>query len=109
VWSSQFSLLSSKEFIMTATHGVQGTTKETHLHLAFELSWNQCKLAFTVGQAQPARLRTVAARDLASLTHVRQCQGRARKDPGGCLAVWTDRTQKIANWASTTPTDQVML
>jgi transposase len=37
------------------------------LHLAFELSWNEWKLAFTIGHGQPARLRTIAARDLAAL------------------------------------------
>jgi transposase len=37
------------------------------LHLAFELSWNEWKLAFTIGHGQPARLRTIAARDLATL------------------------------------------
>jgi transposase len=35
--------------------------------LAFELSWNQWKLAFTIGHGQPARLRSIAARDLAAL------------------------------------------
>src|SRR5262249_37707256 len=34
---------------------------------AFELSWSQWKLAFTVGHGQPARLRTIAPRDLAGL------------------------------------------
>jgi hypothetical protein len=37
------------------------------LHLAFELSWNQRKLAFTIGHGQAPRLRTVAARDLPAL------------------------------------------
>jgi len=37
------------------------------LHLAFELSWCQWKLAFTIGHGQPARLRTIAARDLPAL------------------------------------------
>jgi transposase len=37
------------------------------LHLAFELGWSQWKLAFTIGHGQPARLRTIAARDLAGL------------------------------------------
>jgi hypothetical protein len=32
------------------------------LHLAFELNWNQGKLAFTLGQGQPAWLRALAAR-----------------------------------------------
>ncbi len=34
---------------MTATHQVHSITKGPRLHLAFELSWNQWKLAFTVG------------------------------------------------------------
>src|SRR6266481_6442291 len=52
---------------MTATHNVHSITQGPRLHLAFELSWNQWKLAFTIGHGQPARLRTLAARDLAGL------------------------------------------
>jgi hypothetical protein len=52
---------------MTATHNVHSITHGPRLHLAFELSWNQWKLAFTVGHGQPARLRTLAARDLPGL------------------------------------------
>jgi transposase len=52
---------------MTATRDVQSTTSVPRLHLAFELSWNQWKLAFTIGHGQAARLRTMAARDLAGL------------------------------------------
>jgi hypothetical protein len=52
---------------MTATRDGQATTGGPRLHLAFELSWNQWKLAFTIGHGQPARLRTIAARDLAGL------------------------------------------
>jgi transposase len=52
---------------MTATRDVQSTTSGPRLHLAFELSWCQWKLAFTIGHGQPARLRTIAARDLATL------------------------------------------
>jgi transposase len=52
---------------MTATRDVQTTTNGPRLHLAFELSWNQWKLACTIGHGQPARLRTVAARDLDAL------------------------------------------
>jgi transposase len=37
------------------------------LHLAFELGWSQWKVAFTIGHGQPARLRTLAARDLPGL------------------------------------------
>jgi transposase len=56
-----------QESIMTATRDVQSTTSVPRLHLAFELSWSQWKLAFTIGHGQPARLRSMAARDLASL------------------------------------------
>jgi transposase len=52
---------------MTATHEVDRSRTATRLHLAFELGWSQWKLAFTIGHGQPARLRTVAARDLARL------------------------------------------
>src|SRR5262249_34459785 len=52
---------------MTATRDVQSTTSAPRLHLAFELSWSQWKLAFTIGHGQPARLRTIAARNLAGL------------------------------------------
>src|SRR5262245_5055083 len=52
---------------MTATREVEITTNSPRLHLAFELSWNQWKLAFTIGHGQPARLRTIAARDLPAL------------------------------------------
>lgn len=54
---------------MTATHGVQSTTTGPRLHLAFELSWGQWKLAFTIGHGQPARLRPIAARDLGGLVN----------------------------------------
>src|SRR5262249_18128522 len=52
---------------MTATRDVQSITSVPRLHLAFELSWNQWKVAFTIGHGQPARLRTISARDLAAL------------------------------------------
>src|SRR5580765_3458604 len=52
---------------MTVTRNVQTITNGPCLHLAFELSWSQWKLAFTIGHGQPARLRTVAARDLDAL------------------------------------------
>ena len=52
---------------MTANRDLQSTTSSLRLHLAFELSWNQWKLAFTIGHGQPARLRSIAARDLAGL------------------------------------------
>ena len=37
------------------------------LYLAFELSWNSGKLAFTVGMGHKLRLRSVPARDTAAL------------------------------------------
>ena len=52
---------------MTAIRNDQVTTSSPRLHLAFELSWGQWKLAFTIGHGQPPRLRTIAARDLAAL------------------------------------------
>ncbi len=52
---------------MTATHAVQSITSGPRLHLAFELGWNEWKLGFTIGHGQPARLRTIAARDLPGL------------------------------------------
>jgi transposase len=61
------SFLFHEEFIMTATHHQHGTAAGPRLHLAFELGWSQWKLAFTIGHGQPARLRTIAARDLAGL------------------------------------------
>jgi transposase len=52
---------------MTATHDVQSTSKGPRLHLALELSWDQWKLAFTIGHGQPPRLRCIRARDLPAL------------------------------------------
>jgi transposase len=49
---------------MTATHEVDRSKTAIRLHLAFELGWSQWKLAFTIGHGQPARLRTIAGRDL---------------------------------------------
>jgi hypothetical protein len=56
-----------QESIMTATHDVQSTSKGPRLHLALELSWDQWKLAFTIGHGQPPRLRCIRARDLPAL------------------------------------------
>src|SRR5262249_61590080 len=52
---------------MTAIRERQVTTNGPRLHLAFELRWGQGKRAFTIGHGQPARLRTMAARDLTGL------------------------------------------
>jgi len=49
---------------MTTTRSADSTQATGPcLYLAFELGWNEWKLAFTVGAGQPPRLRTVAARD----------------------------------------------
>ena len=42
-------------------------TVTTTLGLAFELGWNEWKLAFSTSQLQAPRLRTIRARDLAAL------------------------------------------
>jgi transposase len=52
---------------MTAIHEVNGIKIGVRLHLALELSWSQWKLAFAIGHGQPARLRTIGARDLPTL------------------------------------------
>jgi transposase len=52
---------------MTAIRELEVTTTLARLHLAFELSWSQWKLAFTIGHGQPARIRSIAARDLVTL------------------------------------------
>jgi len=52
---------------MAAAYTDKGSTPGGVLHLAFELGWSHWKLAFTVGQAQEPRQRTIAARDLAAL------------------------------------------
>jgi transposase len=52
---------------MTANREAQVTTSGVGLHLAFELGWSQWQLAFTIGHGQPARLRTITARDLPGL------------------------------------------
>jgi transposase len=52
---------------MTATHSSNGTTTAGVLYLAFELGWTKWKLGFTTGHGQPARLRSMPARDLGRL------------------------------------------
>ena len=53
---------------MPATHTTQSTTTSAPvLFLAFELSQNTWKLAFTVGLGQKPRLRNLPARDTAGL------------------------------------------
>jgi transposase len=48
---------------MSATHAVHCTqTAAPALYVAFELSWTNWKMAFTIGAGQPPRIRTVPAR-----------------------------------------------
>lgn len=49
------------------THTNQYTTIQPHLYMAFELSQSKWMLGFTIGFGQRPRLRTIAARDLATL------------------------------------------
>jgi transposase len=52
---------------MTTIRTEQSTTVMVRLHLAFELGWDQWKLAFTIGHGQAPRLRSIRARDLEGL------------------------------------------
>jgi transposase len=53
---------------MSATHRIEFSMPAAPvLYVSFELSWSSWKLAFTVGAGQPARIRTVVARDLRSV------------------------------------------
>jgi transposase len=63
---------------MSATHVTDSTTVTAPvLYLAFELGWNSWKLAFTVGAGQKPRLRSIAARDTATvLSEIRQAKHR---------------------------------
>jgi transposase len=49
------------------THTNQYTTIQPHLYMAFELSQSKWMLGFTIGFGQRPRLRSIAARDLATL------------------------------------------
>jgi len=49
------------------THTNQYTTIQPHLYMAFELSQTKWMLGFTIGFGQRPRLRSIAARDLATL------------------------------------------
>ena len=68
---------------MTAAYTSNGSTQSIALHLAFELGWTYWKLAFSTGHGQPARQRTIRARDLAGLEQeivkakkrFKQCKG----------------------------------
>jgi len=72
---------------MTTIREPQTTTTAVRLHLALELSWNQWKLAFTIGHAQPPRLRTIAARDLVGLLREIAKAKRRFGLPAGALVV----------------------
>ena len=52
---------------MTATHTTHVTAPAVRLHLAFELGWNEWKLAFSTGHGQAPRLRSIPARNLEAL------------------------------------------
>jgi transposase len=53
---------------MSATHTTDSTTPMAPvLYLAFELSWNTWKLAFTIGAGQPPRIRSIPARAIEAL------------------------------------------
>jgi transposase len=53
---------------MTTTHSFDSTRSSGPvLYLAMELSWQSWKLAFTIGQGQKPRIRTIAARNTAGL------------------------------------------
>lgn len=53
---------------MSATHTTDSTTPSAPvLYLAFELSWNTWKLAFTIGAGQPPRIRSIPARAIEAL------------------------------------------
>ncbi len=59
------------------THMNQYTTIQPHLYMAFELSQSKWMLGFTIGFGQRPRLRTIAARDLATLqTEIRLARER---------------------------------
>jgi transposase len=52
---------------MTTIRTEQSIAVSSRLHLAFELGWNEWKLAFTIGHGQAPRLRTIKARDVEAL------------------------------------------
>lgn len=53
--------------VAETTHTNQYTAMQPHLYMAFELSQSKWMLGFTIGFGQRPRLRTIAARDLATL------------------------------------------
>ena len=67
---------------MTAAYASNGSTRSVALHLAFELGWTYWKLAFTTGQGQQPRQRTIRARELAALEQeIVKAKKRFKLDP----------------------------
>jgi transposase len=52
---------------MTATRTRHSTKTNAPLYLAFELGWNEWKLAFATGPADNPRLRSIGARNTSAL------------------------------------------
>jgi hypothetical protein len=71
---------------MAAAYTGNGSTPGVVLHVAFELGWTQWKLAFTIGQGQKARQRTMRARDLAALEEeIAKAKKRFQLDPDAAV------------------------
>src|SRR5208337_4039347 len=67
---------------MTAAYTSNSTTQPGALHMAFELSWDHWKLAFTTGHGQQPRQRTIRARDLGALEQeIAKAKKRFKLDP----------------------------
>lgn len=67
---------------MTTTRAVQSSNNGVVLHLAFELSVRQWKLAFTTGMGQAPRVVSVKAGDLAGvLAHIARAKKRFQLGP----------------------------
>ena len=63
---------------MPATHVSDPTAPAAPvLYVAFELSWNSWKLAFTTGSGQAPRIRTIAARNTVGVLREEQSKGQA--------------------------------
>jgi transposase len=62
---------------MTAACNSNSTPARGVLHVAFELGWNEWKLALTTGPAQKPRLKTITARDLDAL-HMEMAKAKKR-------------------------------
>ena len=76
---------------MSATHATDSTTVTAPvLYLAFELGWTSWKLAFTIGAGRKPRLRSVAARDTATvLSEIRHRRSPVGNNPRrACYRAW---------------------